>query len=181
MVFEKNKISENMKNILVSMGEDPKREGLLRTPERYANFLEEFLNPKKFELTSFSSESYDEMIVQTNISFFSLCEHHLLPFFGNGVIAYIPNDKIVGLSKLSRTLEHFSRKLQTQERITSQVAHFLQEHLNPKGVAVLLKARHMCMEMRGIQKSGVETTTSCLIGVFKENSLCRNEFLELTK
>ena len=116
------------------------------------------------------------MIIQTDIAFYSLCEHHMIPFFGNATIAYIPNKKIVGLSKLSRVLTHFSRNLQNQERITKQVAEFLQEHLDPKGVGVSLTARHLCMEMRGVEKPGITTTTNYITGKLRTNPSTRAEF-----
>lgn len=172
---------EIIKSLLTKLGENPEREGLKETPQRYSLFLKEFLSPPKFNFTTFDSEGYDEMIIESKISFQSLCEHHLAPFFGEGIIAYIPNKKIAGLSKLARVLETFSRRLQNQERITKQVADFLEQELEPKGVAVLLSARHLCMEMRGIRKSGILTTTSCLKGVFKKDLNCRNEFLQLIK
>jgi GTP cyclohydrolase I len=174
-------IKNNFKQILIHLGEDPEREGLKETPKRYIKFLEEFLSPPEYTFTTFDSEGYDEMIIESEIPFQSLCEHHCAPFWGTGAIAYVPNKKIVGLSKLARCLESFSRRLQNQERITMQVANFINEHLEPKGVAVLLKARHTCMEMRGVRKSGVWTTTSCLKGCFKEDLNCRNEFLQLVK
>ena len=133
-------IENNFREILLNLGENPNREGLKETPKRYIKFLREFLNPPKFKFTTFSSEGYDEMIVESNIPFQSLCEHHCAPFFGYATIAYIPDKKIVGLSKLPRCLEHFSRKFQNQERITQQVADFINEKLTPKGVGVLLKA-----------------------------------------
>ena len=163
--------------LLQAIGENPKREGLIDTPKRHLKYLHEFLNPPEFNLTTFAKENYDEMIIVKDIEFYSLCEHHLLPFFGKAAIAYIPNKNIVGLSKLPRVLEMFSRKLQNQERITNQVAEYLQENLNPKGVAVSLTARHLCMEMRGVRKQA-NTTTNKLIGVFKEDSKCREEFLK---
>lgn len=159
----------------------PHREGLQDTPKRYAEFWKDFLNPPGFTPTVFSSEGYDEMVVQTNIAFYSLCEHHLLPFFGVGTIAYVPDQKIVGLSKLARVLEHFSRRLQNQERITSQVVDYLDKTVNPKGVGVVLSARHLCMEMRGVRKPGTHTTTSGLRGSFKSNPHTRSEFLALAK
>nr|BDD43958.1 GTP cyclohydrolase 1 [bacterium] len=170
-----------VRTILDHIGEDTRREGLLDTPRRYIKFLEEFTSPKPFKLTTFDSEGMDEMVLQTDIPFYSLCEHHLAPFFGTGHIAYIPNGKIVGLSKLARTLDHFARRPQNQERITSQVAELLQEELNPKGVAVVIKAQHLCMNMRGIKKPGTWTTTSKMLGVFKDDQSCRNEFLNLIK
>lgn len=159
--------------------DDPTREGLRETPARYVKFLTEFLSPPPFTMTVFDAERYDEMIVQSNIPFYSLCEHHLAPFFGEGHIAYIPNTKIVGLSKLARTLEMFSRRLQNQERITTQVADYLTEQLDPRGVAVVIKAQHLCMSMRGVQKPGVSTTTSKMTGVFLERPAAREEFLTL--
>lgn len=172
---------KNFKEILSSLGEDVDREGLKETPKRYIKFLKEFLSPPKYDFTTFDSEGYDEMIVESDISFQSLCEHHCAPFWGFGTIAYVPDKKIVGLSKLARCLESFSRRFQNQERITMQVADFINEKLNPKGVAVLLKARHSCMEMRGVRKNEVWTTTSCLKGCFKDDMNCRNEFLQLSK
>lgn len=160
------------------------REGLQDTPKRYTKFLTEFMNPDPFNMSTFESEDYDEMIVVKDIPFYSLCEHHLAPFFGTGAIAYIPNPetkRIVGLSKLPRILDYFARRPQNQERITQQVASFVQEHLNPLGVAVSLTARHMCMEMRGIKKSGAQTQTNKFIGVFKEDSIVRHEFLNSLK
>lgn len=174
-------IENNFKQILTHLGENPEREGLKETPKRYIKFLEEFLSPPEYTFTVFDSEGYDEMIIESEIPFQSLCEHHCSPFWGVGAIAYVPNKKIVGLSKLARCLESFSRRLQNQERITMQVADFINEHLEPKGVAVLLKARHTCMEMRGVRKGGVWTTTSCLKGCFREDLNCRNEFLQLVK
>jgi GTP cyclohydrolase I len=170
-----------VKYIIEAIDDNPNREGLKDTPKRYIKFLKEFTNPPDFNFTTFDSEGYDEMIVQTNIPFHSLCEHHIAPFFGVGHIAYIPNKKIVGLSKLARTLETYSRRLQNQERITQQVADFLEKELNPLGVAVVLKAKHMCMEMRGVKKHDTWTTTSKMSGAFKEDLNARNEFLNLIK
>ena len=172
--------SEIIAKLLSHLDKDPEREGLRETPARYERFVKEFFENKPFNLTVFANEEgYDEMVIQTNIAFYSLCEHHLLPFFGYGAIAYIPRDKIVGLSKLARTLDHFSRRLQTQERITTQVAEFLEEKLQPKGIGVVLTARHLCMEMRGVEKPGTQTTTSCLKGSFKANASTRSEFLQI--
>jgi len=174
--------STNEKNIrlhLQHFDAQPEREGLRETPRRYTRFLSEFLQPTPFNLTTFASDDYDEMVVQTNIPFYSICEHHLVAFFGHATIAYIPDHKIVGLSKLARTLDHFSRRFQNQERITTQVADFLINNLQPKGVGVMLSARHLCMEMRGIQKPGVHTTTTCVRGIFKSNQATRNEFVQL--
>jgi GTP cyclohydrolase I len=167
--------------LLAHLDKNPGREGLRDTPQRYKKFLDEFLNPEPFKTTIFDSEGYDEMVLQTKIPFYSICEHHLLPFFGYGSIAYIPNKKIVGLSKLARILDHFSRQLQNQERITVQVADFLNEAISPKGAGVILEARHLCMEMRGIQKPEVMTTTSCVRGIFKSDPRTRSEFIRLAK
>jgi len=174
-------VEDNVTRLLQYFGEDTNREGLQETPKRFVKFFTEFLNPPKWECTTFESEGYDEMIVQTNIPFHSLCEHHIAPFFGTATIAYIPNKRIVGLSKLARTLETFARRLQNQERITMQVAEFLWDELQPKGVAVQLTAKHMCMEMRGVKKHNTHTTTTKLIGVFKDESSCRQEFLTAIK
>lgn len=173
--------SELIAKLLHHLDENPGREGLKATPDRYQRFIKEFFETKQFDFTVFENEGYDEMVIQTNIAFYSICEHHLLPFFGYGAIAYIPGQKIVGLSKLARTLTHFSRRLQTQERLTTQVTDFLEEKLQPKGIGVVLTGRHLCMEMRGIEKPGTKTTTSCLKGSFKSNSLTRGEFLQIVQ
>jgi len=178
---EDGEVEDNMVRIFQYLGEDPTREGLKETPKRYLKFMREFLSPPEFNFTVFDSEGMDEMIVQTNIPFHSLCEHHIAPFFGVGHIAYIPDGKIVGLSKLARTLETYSRRLQNQERITMQIADRLMEELQPKGVAVVLKAQHMCMSMRGVKKHDTYTTTSKMVGYFKEDEKARNEFLQLIK
>ncbi|MDB5178306.1 MAG: folE [Patescibacteria group bacterium] len=170
---------EAIRHLIGHIDSEPSREGLRNTPRRHEKFLTEFMQPKPFTMTTFESDGYDEMIVQAGIPFYSICEHHLVPFFGHGTIAYIPSTKIVGLSKLARTLDHFSRRLQNQERITTQTARFLENELSPKGVAVELTARHLCMEMRGIQKSGVQTTTSCLIGEYKVKPAARDELFRL--
>lgn len=167
--------------LLQCFGQDCDREGLKDTPERYTKFLDQFFSPEPFNFTTFQNEGIDEMVICTDIPFYSLCEHHLAPFFGTGFIAYIPNDKIVGLSKIPRVLDKFSRRLQNQERITQQVSSFLMENLKPKGVAVVLKARHLCVEMRGVEKPGTLTTTSAMLGVFKTNMNARQEFLNLIK
>lgn len=170
-------VEDNVRRLLQYFGEDVNREGLLDTPKRYIKFFTEFLNPPDWTCTSFEGEGYDEMIVQTGIPFHSLCEHHIAPFFGTGTIAYLPNKRIVGLSKLARTLETFARRLQNQERITTQVAEFLWEELDPIGVAVQLTAKHMCMEMRGVKKHDTNTTTTKLLGKFKTDPTVRAEFL----
>lgn len=178
---EDGEVEDNLIRVFQYLGEDPTREGLKETPKRYLKFMEEFLNPPEFNFTAFDSEGMDEMIIQTNIPFYSLCEHHLAPFFGVGHIAYIPNGKIVGLSKIARTLETYSRRLQNQERITQQVADRLMNELNPLGVAVVLKAQHLCMAMRGVKKHDVYTTTSKMVGFFKEHDMPRHEFMSMIK
>lgn len=160
--------------------DDPHRPGLEDTPRRWARMMLELTSPHKFSMTTFPNDKgYNEMVVEVGIPFHSLCEHHLAPFFGTAAVAYVPEGRIVGISKLCRTVEHFSRKLQVQERMTQQIAEMLDLALKPKGVAVLLRARHMCQEMRGIRKSGVETVTTCLRGCFMEFPATRQEFLDV--
>jgi len=171
----------HFQEILKQLGEDTSREGLIETPKRYVKFMREFLEPKEFNFTTFDAEETDEMILQTNIPFYSLCEHHTAPFFGFANVAYIPKDKIVGLSKLARTVDLYANRFQNQERITTQIAERIQQELNPLGVAVTLKAQHLCMCMRGVKKHDTWTQTSKLIGVFKNDINARNEFLNLIK
>jgi len=173
-------LQRSIKEILEHF-DNSNREGLQDTPRRYIKFLKEFLDTPDFNFTCFDSEGYDQMIIVKDIPFYSLCEHHLAPFFGKAHIAYIPNEKIVGISKLPRTLDLYSRRFQNQERITKQVAERLNLELNPKGVAVVLEAEHLCMAMRGVKKSHCKTITSELIGVFKNEFNCRNEFMNLIK
>lgn len=160
--------------------EDPGREGLIDTPERVSRFYQEFLSPPEFDFTAFENDGSNEMVVQSAIGFESLCEHHLIPFIGQATVAYIPNGKIVGLSKLARCVEKYARRLQNQERITRQVADAIQEALSPLGVAVVLRASHLCMSMRGVKKQATITTTSCLYGKFMDDPACRAEFLSLS-
>jgi GTP cyclohydrolase I len=174
-------VEDNFKRILQYLGEDPEREGLKETPKRYIKFMKEFLQPKEFNFTTFDAEGSDEMIIQTNIPFYSLCEHHVAPFFGVAHVSYIPNGKIVGLSKLARTVDMFANRFQNQERITTQIAEKIQSELDPLGVAVVLKAQHLCMCMRGVKKHDTWTTTSKMIGAFKNDLNARNEFLNLIK
>ncbi len=181
MEYPVNSPEWHFQQILKHIGEDPTREGLVGTPKRYIKFLNEFLQPKEFNFTCFDAEQTDEMIVQTNIPFYSLCEHHLAPFFGTATVAYIPGNKIVGLSKLSRTVDLYANKLQNQERITTQILERLEKELSPKGVAVSLKAQHLCMNMRGVKKHDTWTITSKLSGLFKTNDSARNEFLSFIK
>lgn len=167
--------------VLESMGMDiENQEGLQRTPERYITFLHEFLNPEPFEFTTFKADT-NQMIVQKEITFYSICEHHLLPFFGTASIAYIPGEKMAGLSKLARTVQFYARRPQNQERITEQVAAHLVQYLSPKGVAVSLVARHLCMEMRGVQAAGAITRTTALRGWFAEDKELKAEFISQLK
>ena len=176
-------IKSNYENILNLVGENKDREGLLKTPERAAkaiSFLTEGYdkNPHKILQSAMFKESYSEMVIVKDIELYSLCEHHLLPFFGKAHIAYIPNGHIVGLSKLPRVVDVFSRRLQVPERLTEQILDCINDTLSPKGVAVVIEASHMCMMMRGVQKQNSSTTTSGFRGAFKETDT-RNEFLNL--
>lgn len=179
MEYSINSPEWHFQAILTHLGEDVNREGLKDTPKRYIKFMREFLEPKEFNFTTFDAEGTDEMIIQTNIPFYSICEHHTAPFFGTADVAYIPNEKIVGLSKLARTVDLYANRFQNQERITTQIAERLNTELNPKGVAVRLKAQHLCMCMRGVKKHDTWTSTSKLLGAFKEDEKARFEFLNL--
>ncbi len=171
-------------NFLNEIGEDPGREGLINTPKRvakayefftsgYNKKIEEVLNDAVFDV------KYDEMVLVKNIDFYSLCEHHMLPFYGKVHVAYIPDGKILGLSKIPRIVEMFSRRLQVQERMTQQIADIIEEQLHPQGVAVVSEARHMCMMMRGVEKQNSSATASAVHGIFKEDPRTRSEFLNL--
>jgi GTP cyclohydrolase I len=173
-----------VRTLIESIGEDPNREGLIKTPHRYFKALADVTagyrqDPVKILNSAKFTETYNSMIVVKDIEFYSLCEHHILPFFGSIHIAYIPNGQIVGLSKLPRVAEVFARRLQVQERLTEQIAHTIQEVLKPKGVAVVIEAKHMCMVMRGVQKQNSSMTTSCMLGEFLELPQTRNEFMKL--
>lgn len=178
-------IEDNIRRIIQFAGDDPNREGLLETPARVAKALGHWFSgygrdPRDvLKVFEDGGEGYDEMVVVRDIPIYSKCEHHLADIFGTVTIAYIPNGKIVGLSKLSRLADIFARRLQVQERLTSQIADSLMEHLQPKGVGVLIKARHMCMESRGVCQQGHETVTSALRGVIREKSDARAEFMAL--
>jgi len=166
--------------LLTALGDNPDREGLQQTPHRVERFYAEFLTPAADLpcLTTFDAEGTDEMIVMRAIPFYSLCEHHLLPFFGTATVGYVPAAKIVGLSKLPRLVRHFAHRLQNQERLTGQVADALATLVEARGVGVILTARHLCMEMRGIRLAGSETITSALRGVFLTDAGARREFLQ---
>lgn len=183
-MINKEEAEKAMRNFLQAMGQDVDREGLQDTPKRYVKFMSEFLSPPDYNMTTFDQEQYSQIILSSDIPFFSLCEHHLAPFFGKAAIAYIPSEqekKIVGISKLPRTLEKFARRLQNQERITEQVSDHLMQKLNAKGVAVIIKARHLCQEMRGVKKHDVFTTTSSMKGIFMDDIAARQELLSLIK
>jgi len=181
---ERDMIEPLVVDLLKELGEDPYREGLLKTPERvasayryltsgYQQTVEEVLNEAIF------TEQYDEMVVVKDIEVYSLCEHHLLPFFGKAHIAYLPAGKIVGLSKLARVVDMFARRLQVQERLTTQIAEALRDTLQPAGVAVVVEARHFCMMMRGVEKQNSQAITSCMLGAFRDSRMTREEFLQL--
>lgn len=176
-------IEQIVTQLLTALGEDNAREGLQGTPRRVAEAYKELFSGygKKPEdvLTVFDDEHYDEMIVAKNIEFYSTCEHHMLSFFGKAHIGYIPNGKIIGLSKLPRLVEIFSRRLQNQERLTSQIALALEQLLSAKGVGVVLEAQHLCMMARGVEKQNSVVTTSAQLGLFKKNDTTRSEFLRL--
>ncbi len=177
-------LEKSVHDILVQIGEDPKREGLLRTPKRVAKAYEFLTKGYQQDLATLLNdaiftEKYDEMVIVKDIDFFSMCEHHLLPFYGKAHVAYIPNGKIIGLSKVPRIVEMFSRRLQVQERMTRQIADTLFEALEPDGVAVVIEAKHLCMMMRGVEKQNSVATTSAMLGSFRDDERTRNEFLKL--
>lgn len=178
------KLAYHYKEILKLLGEDPEREGLLKTPERVAKAMA-FLtqgydgDPKEIILSAKFKEEYKQMVIVKDIELYSLCEHHILPFYGKAHVAYIPNGSITGLSKIARVVETFARRLQVQERLTVQIRDCIQEALNPLGVAVVIEASHMCMQMRGVQKQNSSTTTSAFTGVFMNQMQTREEFMNL--
>ena len=183
-MFNYKKVEEITNSLLLELGEDPNREGLIKTPSRVAKAWEfiskgynEDLN-KVINDAIFNEKAKDMVIVQ-NVEFFSLCEHHLLPFFGKAHVGYIPNGRVIGLSKIPRIIDMFSRRLQVQERLTHQIADTLQEVLIPSGVAVVMEGRHMCMQMRGVEKQNSLTTTSSMLGKFRESDRTRSEFLSI--
>jgi GTP cyclohydrolase I len=179
-------IADLVRKMIAQLGEDPQREGLRKTPERfeeairfltsgYQQDVDEVLNGATF------SVCYDEMVVVKDIEFFSLCEHHLLPFFGKAHIAYLPDKKVVGLSKIARLVNMFARRLQIQERMTSQIATAIEEKIAPQGVGVIIEARHLCMQMRGVEKQHGKAVTSAMLGAFRHNKQTRDEFLSLVR
>jgi|SRR3954463_16601424 GTP cyclohydrolase I len=169
-------------DLLDALGVDITDESLQDTPRRVAAAYSELLTPLPFEATTFpNDEGYDELVVARSIPFHSLCEHHLLPFTGVAHVAYLPGDRIVGLSKLGRVVESFARRLQVQERMTVQIADWVEEYLQPRGVGVVLEAEHMCMSLRGVQKPGTVTVTSALHGIVRDDARTRQEFLAFTR
>jgi len=179
-------IAAHVREIIRLIGEDTEREGLRKTPERYQKALrfltsgyhqnvDHVLNGAAFSVT------YDEMVVVKDIEFFSLCEHHLLPFFGKAHVAYLPSKKVIGLSKIARLVNMFARRLQIQERMTSQIADAIKEKIAPQGVGVIIEARHLCMQMRGVEKQHGQAVTSAMLGAFRENKQTRDEFLALIR
>lgn len=175
-------VARAVHDVLRALGQDVSDESLQDTPRRVTATYAELLRPRTFSLTTFpNDEEYDEMVVARGIPFSSLCEHHLLSFLGVAHVAYLPGDRILGLSKLARVVEVFARRLQVQERLTKQVATWLQEHLQPKGVGVVLEAEHTCMSIRGVRAPGTSTLTSALHGVIRDDPRTRAEFLALAK
>ena len=184
--LDERRIAYHMREIIKLIGEDPNREGLRKTPERFEKALkfltsgylqnaDNILNGATF------SVAYDEMVVVKDIEFFSLCEHHLLPFFGKCHVAYLPNKRVIGLSKVARLVNMFARRLQIQERLTSQIAAAIQEKISPEGVGVIIEARHLCMQMRGVEKQHGQAMTSAMLGGFRHNKQTRDEFLSLVR
>jgi GTP cyclohydrolase IA len=177
---------ELYREILTRIGEDPNRDGLIRTPERMEKAMAFLTRGYKQNVTDVLHDAlfdvdYDEMVIVKDVEFFSMCEHHLLPFFGKAHVAYVPNGKVIGLSKIPRLVDVFSRRLQVQERLTRQIGEAITEAINPQGVAVILEAQHLCMMMRGVEKQHSSTVTSAMLGVFKTQLQTRNEFLSLVR
>jgi len=177
---------EDIRSILIQVGEDPNRDGLVNTPKRvdgalrfltsgYRMDADELLNKAMFDV------AYDEMVIVRDIELFSLCEHHLLPFFGKCHVGYIPNGRVIGLSKIPRLVDMYARRLQVQERLTTQIAETIEQKIHPRGVAVVIEAQHLCMIMRGVEKQNSVAVTSAMLGVFKDNQNTRNEFLNLAR
>jgi GTP cyclohydrolase I len=181
-----NDLSAIYENVLKQIGEDPTREGLQKTPERVAKAMQFLthgydLNPDDLVKQAIFHEEYSEMVIVKDIEVYSLCEHHMLPFFGKAHVAYIPDGKIVGLSKIPRVVDAYSRRLQVQERLTIEIRDCIQRTLSPKGVAVVIECCHMCMQMRGVQKQNSVTTSSAFTGIFLKNDATRKEFINLVQ
>jgi GTP cyclohydrolase IA len=179
-------IADLMRKVIALIGEDPNREGLRRTPERFEKafrFLTSGYNQNVDNILNGATFSvhYDEMVVVKDIEFFSLCEHHLLPFFGKAHVAYLPSKRVLGLSKIARLVNMFARRLQIQERMTQQIAQSIEEKISPEGVGVIIEARHLCMQMRGVEKQHGQAVTSAMLGSFRHNKQTRDEFLSLVR
>src|SRR5450830_803951 len=175
-------IEDAARQILIGIGEDPEREGLLKTPQRVAKAYAEIMdgyskNPEKLINGALRVIDYDQMVVVNDIEFYSMCEHHMLPFFGHAHVAYLPNGKVIGLSKIPRIVDMFAHRLQVQERMTQQIAELINDQIHPQGVAVVVEAQHMCMTMRGVKKQEATMTTSAMLGVFRTRLETRLEFL----
>ena len=182
MSVDRAAAAEAVSALLAALGQDVTSESLVDTPARVAASFAELLEPREFDLKTFpNDEGYDELVVARDIPFSSLCEHHLLPFLGVAHVAYMPGDRILGLSKLARVVELFARRLQVQERLTKQVASWLEEHLAPRGVGVVIEAEHLCMSIRGVRATGSKTVTSALHGSLRSDPRTRSEFLALTR
>ncbi len=185
LLMDKSKIEHAVRLLLEGIGEDPDREGLARTPSRIAGMCEELFSgmsesPEKHLSKTFTADN-NELIVEKDITFYSLCEHHLLPFYGKVHIAYVPDGKVVGISKLARTVEVYARRAQIQEQLTGQIADAIMNYLNPRGTAVVIEAEHMCMTMRGVKKPGTKTVTMAVRGCMKDNSELKQTFLNFIK
>lgn len=181
-----SRLAEHYEDVLKNIGEDPNREGLLKTPERVAKAMQFLthgyqLNPDNIMNQAIFHEEYSEMVIVKDIEVYSMCEHHMLPFFGKVHVAYIPDGKIVGLSKIPRVVDAYARRLQVQERLTIEIRDCVQRVLNPKGVSVVLECSHMCMQMRGVQKQNSVTTSSAFTGIFLKNDSTRKEFINLVQ
>ncbi|OLB99283.1 MAG: GTP cyclohydrolase I FolE [Actinobacteria bacterium 13_2_20CM_2_66_6] len=175
-----------VESLLVELGEDPDRQGLKATPERVSRALRELtdgygVKPEEVVADAIFDQDYDEMVIVKDISFYSLCEHHMLPFFGQVHVGYLPKGKVIGLSKIPRLVEVFSHRLQIQEQLTREIAEALNDTLAPKGVGVVVEARHLCMEMRGVERPGGRMMTSCMLGTFRRDPRTRAEFLDLVR
>jgi GTP cyclohydrolase IA len=181
-----DRMPELVAQLLVELGEDPRRPGLRATPARVARAMRELtdgygVTPEEIIADAVFDQDYDEMVLVKDIPFYSLCEHHMLPFFGTCHVGYLPRGKVVGLSKIPRLVGMFAHRLQLQERFTTEIAEALNEQLEPRGVGVVVEARHLCMEMRGVQKPGGQLITSCMLGTFRKDARTRAEFLDLVR
>jgi GTP cyclohydrolase I len=183
--MDNKRIEDAFREILIAIGEDPDREGLKETPSRVARMYEEIFSglntdPRRHMQVTFTEEQHDELVLVKDIPFYSMCEHHFVPFMGKAHVGYIPQDgSVVGLSKLARVVEEIAKRPQLQERITSEVANIIMEEINPRGVIVVIEAEHLCMSMRGVKKPGSKTVTSAVRGIFKSNSKSRSEAMSL--